>query len=178
MDMNKEKISAGEDLIKQLRYDSETGQLFWTRKRANNIDLTKPAGSVNGKGYVNIGITVDSGKKWSFKAHTLVWRVVTGTWPDKQLDHVNRNRVDNRIENLRLVTDQENKMNKGVQINNALGLQNIVMHGNSYRVQVMLYGKFITSKTFRTLEQAIAHRDAIRLQYGFSPATDRLVAAQ
>lgn len=173
MEMKLEKQLIGEELIKHLRYDAETGELFWNHKRAKNTDLSKRAGSNDGKGYLVIGITDDNGKQWYFRAHILVWRIVTGSWPNMQLDHKNRVRNDNRISNLRLVTQQQNLMNQGVRSTNQLGYQNIRLNSNSYRVEVYLQGKFITTKSFPSLSEAIAHRDAIRAEYGFPPATDR-----
>lgn len=173
---NKDRIAAGEELINDLRYDADTGLFWWKRKRARNTNLTKPAGT-NCNGYVHIGISDDNGKFWQFKAHILAWRLHYGTWPDKQLDHIDRNRSNNRIVNLRLVTHQENHLNRGVNKKNKLGYQNICMNGKSYQVHVMIYGENINRKTFRSLSDAISHRDAIRAEYGFPPATDRPVIA-
>lgn len=175
--MKLEKELIGEILIQDLRYDAETGLLFWTVPKKGR-DLTKAAGSNDGQGYVQICSTDDTGKRWNFLAHIIAWRLYYGYWPAQQIDHCNRCRNDNRISNLRLVTHQENHMNQGVAKSNKLGYQNISMNRNSYLVQVMLHGKFITQKYFRSLHEAIAHRDAIRAEYNFPPATDIARAAQ
>jgi len=54
------------------------------------------AGSVHSTGYVRIG--VDGGK---YTAHCLAWLYTHGVWPSDQIDHINGNRSDNRIANLR-----------------------------------------------------------------------------
>ena len=54
------------------------------------------AGSVHSTGYVRIGI---DGRKYT--SHRLAWLYVHGVWPSDQIDHINRNRSDNRIANLR-----------------------------------------------------------------------------
>lgn len=177
--MKLEKQLIGEELIKHLRYDAETGLLWWTVPKQNR-DLTRPAGSVNGNGYLNLEFSDETGKRWKFKCHILVWRICKGEWPTLPLDHINRLPTDNHICNLRMVAQQQNTMNRGVAKSNKLGFQNISMKGNSYRVFVRLHGKFITTKAFPTLEQAIQHRDSIRAQYGFQPATDNptVIAAE
>lgn len=66
----------------------------------------QPAGGIDGKGYVRIGI--DGGQ---YRAHRLAWLYVHGVWPKSQIDHINRNRRDNRICNLREATGTQNNGN-------------------------------------------------------------------
>ncbi len=91
------------------RYDGVTGHLFW-REFRNGVNSGKPAGyeSSNGrKSYWKIRV---DGK--NYRAHRLVWIVCKGEIPSLEIDHINGDSLDNRIENLRLVTRNENAQNQ------------------------------------------------------------------
>ncbi len=84
-------------------YDSETGEL--TSKRTGKVITCKC------RGY--IVITVHYHK---FKAHRVAWAIHTGTDPgDAEIDHINRDRTDNRWVNLRLATSTQNHYNSGAR---------------------------------------------------------------
>lgn len=106
-------------LRKLLRYDPETGKLFWLNrplglcasKRAQNTWNTKFSGkeafkAKKGSGYLT-GAIFDR----TFLAHRIIWAISTGAWPVGEIDHINGVRSDNSIENLREVTRSENSRN-------------------------------------------------------------------
>ena len=88
--------------------------------------------------------------------------------PDGVLcDHVNHNTLDNQEHNLRNATQSQNQMNGRVRSNNKLGQKCISPHHTGYLVRVMKDGERVFSKTFHTLDEAIAARDdAIRQFHG------------
>jgi hypothetical protein len=89
-----------------LEYNPDTGEFFWLSP-GNRIDLVgKPAGWMHWKGYWRIEI---DGKDYA--SHRLAWLYVYGCWPKNQLDHINRNKSDNRIKNLREATNGQNGAN-------------------------------------------------------------------
>ena len=67
------------------------------------------------KGYIRVRI-----KRTEYYAHRLAWLYVYGEWPKDQIDHINRDKSDNRITNLRDVTCSENNRNKGPRKKKAL----------------------------------------------------------
>ena len=106
--------------LKELfRYDPETGFIYWIAKGKGKIKK-KPAGSKLFSGY--IGICIGSKR---IQAHRIAWFLHYGQWPDKQIDHINGIRTDNRIVNLRLATNSENGKNHGKNKNNTSGYQGV-----------------------------------------------------
>ncbi len=76
------------------------------------------------------------------------------------VDHIDRNKTNNDISNLRWVNNSENGINTGVYKNNVCGHKNISLTKyDTYRVHIMRNKKFIYNKTFKTLEEAIVARD-------------------
>lgn len=94
------------DLQDALHYDPETGVFTWKNDRQNHAKAGSVAGCANTSGYWCIGI----GKE-NWPAHRLAWLYVHGRWPTDQIDHINRNPLDNRIANLREVSASENRQN-------------------------------------------------------------------
>lgn len=99
-----------------LRYDPEDGCLYWKCHRTANKVKGRKAGRLQPSGYVYIGI---NGK--TYLAHRITWVILKGVYPSNQLDHINGNRSDNRIENLREATHLDNMRNKGLAVNNTSG---------------------------------------------------------
>lgn len=93
-----------------LKYNKDTGIFLWLN--CKNRSVNSVAGAIDNKGYRRIGL-----KKSYKRAHILAWFYVYGSWPKNQLDHINRNRDDNRISNLREVTSQQNSRNRTPSIN-------------------------------------------------------------
>lgn len=97
-------------LVSVLRYDSENGKPYWlvkTHPNAHKIKVGHEAGHVEKDGYIRVQID-----KEYYSSHRLHWFYHYGTWPVGVLDHINGDRTDNRIENLRDITFKINNSNK------------------------------------------------------------------
>ena len=105
-----------EELVELLRYDGETG-LFWWRIPLKGRAMNRPCGSTSGAGYCKIWI---GGRH--YRAHRLAWLYVHGDVPEF-LDHINGDRADNRIENLRPATREQNNFNRSICSRNTSGLK-------------------------------------------------------
>lgn len=96
-----------DELKRLLDYDPETGTFTWKDRPVKTAYLVgKRAGSVHHSGYRDIRIF-----DVPYREHRLAWLYVYGVWPSDQLDHINRDKADNRIENLREVSQTENNHN-------------------------------------------------------------------
>lgn len=96
-----------ERLKELLHYDEETG--IFRRKKglaAKGCSINSIAGCLTVRGYWKICID-----RKQYAAHRLAWLYVFGYFPEKLIDHINGNRIDNRISNLRTVTSSENLQN-------------------------------------------------------------------
>jgi hypothetical protein len=113
-----------QDQVKSLfHYDADNGILKWRVNNGVNVLAGDIAGCKNHHGY-----TVIRFKKKSYQAHRLAWLYVYGNVPTQQIDHINRDRSDNRLINLRLATPSLNNQNKQIQRNNTSGCKGVSYH--------------------------------------------------
>ena len=113
-----------DEILAQLRdrlhYNPTTGIFTWKKTpKHGSVKAGDCAGNVN-KGYLRIDV---NGR--SILAHRIAWYFVTGEWPTQDIDHINRNRSDNRFENLRHVSRSANAFNGKLNKLNSSGLKGI-----------------------------------------------------
>ena len=118
-------------LKKNYTYDATRGVVV--NRKLNRV----VKGCMNGVGYVQTRLRI-GGKLPNIQLHHMVWVVVHGRFPT-QIDHINGDKTDNRIENLREVTPSDNNLNvvRPWQPNALTGLPGIVKHGLKYRTKIM-----------------------------------------
>lgn len=99
--------------------DFEYGKLTWKTTDANrNAIVGEEAGNIGAKGYRRVSI--DNGL---YLVHRVIFALAHGRWPAGRLDHINRIRLDNRLENLRECSASENRMNSSVRSDCVSGLK-------------------------------------------------------
>jgi hypothetical protein len=151
------------------------GSVYWAKLSGARRRLDRPAGS-NVEGYLQIGL---SGR--IYRAHRIALFLHNGSWPSSQLDHINGIRTDNRPENLRIVTQQENCRNRRPQ-KNASQYSNIYIYtlknaDKRYQVRVRRgTGKGTYYKTCKNLPDAIMLRNVKHQEFGYHHNHGRLVA--
>lgn len=147
-----------EMVTKLLSYNSETGEFRWNERRGGKSMAGSLAGSLKPSGYLLINIYGNR-----YRAHHLAWFMTYGEFP-AMLDHVNGDRADNRISNLRIASASQNMMNRRVSDKCSSGIKNVVVDSRTgfYRVEVSIpEGKF-ESKTIKTLSEAEALAKKVR----------------
>lgn len=146
-----------------LAYDETVRGLVWKTDRANGaIKAGTKAGSVTNKGAITIGLQDKDLGSQHHSAHHIVWFLITGEWPTRQLDHIDTDPTNNLFENLRLSTTAQNAMNRGAIVLNPLGQKNIRYREKyrSYVVTIIRGGRRVVEKSCRSLDDAIKARDA------------------
>jgi hypothetical protein len=138
-----------------LNYDPDTGIFRWVNPTNKRIRIGEVAGCFDND-YIRIKI---HGKK--YLAHRLAWFYINDEWVEL-IDHINSNRSDNRIINLRKATKSENGMNRGKNLNNLSGHKGISKtRNNKYVARFSINRKTVFRKTFDNLPEAIvAYREA------------------
>ena len=113
------------------------------------------------KGYNRISL-FKNGKKKSFQLHRLIFQAHNPSIDiiGSDIDHINQNKLDNNINNLRIATRSENQCNSKVYKNNkSTGIKNIYKNKSNIFTVVITKDEKNHSKRFKTLEEAIIHRD-------------------
>ncbi len=157
----------------------ENGRYFWLPRprsmfksdRLYKIWNTRFAGketlnAIGPHGYHAIGIF---GKR--YQAHRFIWAFHHGEWPEGQIDHINHNRADNRIENLRVVSHAENQRNRPLQSNNLSGFAGVYYHkpNGKWRALIKHAGTSYALGIFDEISDAVKAREAAKLKFGFHP---------
>jgi len=109
----------GSMLEAQFQVTPETGDVRRLSRGGNWLDASWTAWN----GYRLVSFPLGNKKYHKIRAHHLVWVWATGAWPKGEIDHINGDRSDNRIENLREVTVSQNRTNKKIQSNNKSGFK-------------------------------------------------------
>ncbi|WP_417625169.1 HNH endonuclease signature motif containing protein [Paremcibacter congregatus] len=153
-----------------MNYNKSTGDFVWLKSRGR-ISKGQKAGCVGDKGYLLI--RVDGALH---RAHRLAWLFVTGKMPDRQIDHINGDKLDNRWGNLREADNGRNSANASVHSSNTSGYK-----GVSWRPDLGKYhaygnkdGKRITLGFFSKAKDAAKAYDAhAKMEYGKFARTNR-----
>ncbi len=169
-------LRISQDLLKEhLSYDPETGVIRRKVKTINSTSIGAPViGRPSAYGYLRINLL---GNRWL--QHRLAWIYVYGDIPEHgyEIDHINQNKMDNRICNLRLVTRSANVQNKGKQSNNKCGVKNVWKRKDTgkWTALIAVDKKRIRLGCFDSLELAAAAAELAREQYHPYRPTDDTV---
>lgn len=162
------------ELRSLISYDTSTGRMFWRPRPEGDFPSKSAADSWNTRYAGRPALATPNGKghlKGSIYnrqhfAHRVAWAVHHGYWPSA-LDHINGNRSDNRIENLREATATQNARNrKPIGGSRFLGVSRSA-NGKRWRAYIHINGKTVALGTFDCEEVAARTYDvAARRHFG------------
>lgn len=175
--MTKRSLPTPEELRQLLRYEPETGKLFWKERSAEMFKDKRTHGMWNTRYAGKEAFTTISaygyrgGKVFDrmYLTHRVAWAIHYGEWPDDQIDHVDNDKLNNRIGNLREATHSENMHNQGVRKTNTSGYKGVSWDSGrkTYRARIRLGGKMIYLGRFSSAEAAhAAYCEAAKKYHG------------
>lgn len=150
-----------EDACRIWDYDPATGYFFWKVSPRYRVNVGDRAGCFNGKYWML------HYRGRAYKAARVAWLVSSGDWPKDQIDHINGDRLDDRIINLREATNAENCRNRKCRSNNKSGLKGVATARYAFNASISKDGKTIQLGRFQSsLEAKRAYDEAALKLHG------------
>lgn len=177
-------LPSPEVLRQLLRYEPETGKLFWLvrspewfagAKFGDNVAARswnrqysgkEALTAINGNGYLSGTLLCNR-----LTAHRVIWALVFGEWPKSSIDHIDHDRTNNRLGNLRAATVADNSRNLTRRSDNSTGVTGVFWNKKSQRwtANIRVDGKLIHLGYFPSVDAAANARAAANIHYGFHP---------
>ena len=175
------KKTAPIDLLQKLfDYDRETGEFVWKKRDASMFIDSKISAETKAKrfntryagesatinhsnGYKNVSVM----EQKFIRAHRVAWAICYGAWPTDDVDHINGDRKDNRIVNLRLSTRSENLRNRKKFPRNKSGYVGVSFYKQreNWNARIGINGRYINLGYFNTKEEAAEARAEAEKKY-------------
>jgi len=164
-------------------FDYKDGELYWKVRSAHKIHIGDKAGCKDANGYYRVRIN-----KKMYGLHRIIFAMHNGFFP-KQIDHIDRNIQNNKIENLREVNSAQNMWNVVKNSRNTSGYRNVLFRKDKQKwtCRFRINGKDIMRGSFKTAEEAneyaIKLREELHGQYashnskGSNPNSDEIRCA-
>jgi hypothetical protein len=141
-----------EKILKDFEY--RDGHLYW-KERCQGRKLHNRVGSLDRDGYLHMGYTDDQGRRKTFFLHRLIFLMHHGYLP-KILDHIDGNKSNNKIENLREATHSQNLFNSKISKRNSTGVKGVSWKKREQRflASCTVNGKHYELGHFKVLDDA------------------------
>jgi hypothetical protein len=142
------------DRLKEvLGYDASTGEFWWLIEPHHRMARGRFLGTRILRGYRSIKID-----GFGVAAHRVAWCLSHGAWPEFEIDHINCDKSDNRLENLRCATRHENQRNAPIAKNNRSGYKGVYWNKSlkKWVAQIKTGGKNSSLGGFKTAAEASA----------------------
>lgn len=145
-----------ETLCASIRYDANTGHFY-------KIGSDDRCENNSGAGYFGLSI---AGRQ--YLAHRIAWKLIYGTDPRGEVDHINGNRIDNSARNLRIVSSSQNNQNRRMSRRNSSGVKGVCWEASRKRWRATVggnNGELIFCKRFKKLDDAKHAVEVAREQF-------------
>jgi hypothetical protein len=151
---------------KFLKYNNKTGLLFWKIKRGQKGVPGREAGTIS-DGYKIVtlfGIR--------YQASRVIWLLRTKNFPKGKIDHIDRNRSNNKFENLRDTTIAINNKNKSLSKNNTSGINGVYWRKDRgmWSAMIRSEGRLIYLGLFSSIKKAAEARKNSNRRFNFHPS--------
>lgn len=163
-----------QEIKRRIRYDQITGKFYWKvtiggRGGKAGEELT---GRINKNGYLDVGVNCKR-----YLLHRVAWFLAHEEWPN-HIDHVDHNRLNNKLENLRSVSNAENMLNKSMSPRNKSGITGVDWYArdNKWRAQIAKNRRRVWLGCFDSLLDAVAARKSAEMRLGFHENHGKMVA--
>lgn len=151
------KLNGGKTMLKfehvneLLEYEPETGVLRWIKSPNKRVAIGSKAGSISSFGYIKLKID-----KKEYFAHRIAWLLYYKEWPSGQIDHIDNNRKNNAISNLRDCTASQNQRNQKRRKSNSTGIKGVYWDANlnKWKVQVRGDGRIQYGGHYKSIQAA------------------------
>lgn len=153
-------------LIECFDYNRKTGILKWKCRPLSHFKNAAGMNIVNSNYAGEVAGVVDKGiyirvraKNKKFYAHRVIWMMEYGEWPT-EIDHINGNGLDNRLENLRVVTRQQNCQNRRLRSDNMVGMAGVTwdIQRKKWKAYINIDKKFTVLGFWDNLFEACCRR--------------------
>lgn len=173
------KPTPSQDILKMLlTYDARTGVLTWKKRDMSFFDRDRTmrwwnatyAGKEAFTARVRTGsLCYKNGSILgeTYAAHRIIWKLVYGVEPEL-IDHINGDCTDNRIGNLRSVSNQINCQNRAMRSDNTSGVTGVTLRRGKWRSRIFINGKDVLIGTFASFDEAVMARNKAVEESGFS----------
>lgn len=161
-----------------LEYDPEIGSLRWRVRPASLFASQRSCSTWNARYAGQPAMTAKNAHGYAcgpilgktYLAHRVIWAMMNGVWPEGEIDHINGDRSDNRLGNLREVKHRENSINACKNYNNTSGETGVYWRNDNRKwvAKIGIKGKLLHLGCFDSFEDAVSARRAAASAHGFS----------
>lgn len=157
-------------LRSSIKYTPSNGEFIWLIQPNGRVPVGSVAGHARPDGYIQIGF-----EGHPFLAHQLAWLHTHGVLPRAEIDHIDGDRSNNRLHNLREATHIENMQNKATYKNNTSGYTGVYWNDKTckWHASIRVNGQMIHLGNFRDLRQAVAIRANAKAEHHLFQPTIR-----
>ncbi len=174
----KEKLITPDMLREAMIYDPDTGMLYWKERPLEHFKGTNAFGMWNTR-YAGKPALNCTNKRYGYKegnfmgfqhrTHRVAWAIYHGEWPKQYIDHINGDRADNRLCNLRDVSKSDNHKNMSLASHSTSGVIGVSWNKKLGKWAAYIYdsGKRNHLGVYASKEEAVAARKAAETELGF-----------